>query len=77
MRVRPRNGRSLEWIFVSAAGTTVLFGVAEVVFEAQPNRVYQIHGETRYGTAQVWVVGERTNMVVGRGSHEIADTGGP
>ena len=64
-------------LFVSAAGTTIVFGEAEVTFEAQPDRVYQIHGEIRYGTARVWVVDERTNRVAGRGSQRIAHTGGP
>ena len=64
-------------LFVSAVGTTILFGEAEVVFEAQPGRIYQIHGEIRYGTAQVWVIDEKTNLVVGHGSQKIANTGDP
>ncbi len=64
-------------LFVSVAGTTILFGEAEVIFEAQPNHIYRIHGEIRYGTAQVWIVHERTDMIVGRGSQKIANTGGP
>lgn len=70
-------GRHRFKLLVSAAGTSILFGEAEVVFEAQPGRIYQIHGEIRYGTARVWVVDEQSNLVVGRGSQKIANTGGP
>lgn len=70
-------GRHRLKLFVSAAATTIVFGEAEVVFEAKPGRVYKIHGKIRYGTARVWVIDEQNNLVVSRGSEKIANTGGP
>ena len=62
---------------VSKAGTTILFGEAEALFDAQAGLTYRIHGEIRYGTAHVWVVDEQTDLIVARGSQKIANTGGP